>query len=98
MLPYYHTGMGDVFPYKARLPRVGHDVKVLFGEPLDLSDLTCNCNKAGVDQQKVWQEITGRVRAAMVELEDQSDPNTDQINVGRAPQRHESGHDRSTII
>ena len=98
MLPYYHIGMGDVFPYKARLPRVGRTVHVNFGRPLDLQDLTCNCNKEGVDQPKVWREITERVRGALLELEQQSDANTDQIEFGRAPQRHESGHDRTTAF
>jgi hypothetical protein len=90
--------MGDVFPYKARLPRVGHDVHVHFGEPLDLEDVTCNCNKAGVDQAKVWREITARVRGALLDLEQKAAPNTDQIASGSAPHRHESGHDRSTVI
>lgn len=36
VLPYYHTGMGDVFPYKARLPRVGHRVQVSFANSLAL--------------------------------------------------------------
>ena len=66
VLPYYHTGMGDVMPYKARVPRFGHNVTVTFGDPVALDDVTCNCNKKGCDQQKVWQEITNRVRASLV--------------------------------
>ena len=73
-------------------------VQVNFGKPLDLQDLTCNCNKVGVDQPKVWRSITDRVRDALLELEQQSASNTDQTEYGRAPHRHESGHDRTTVF
>jgi len=41
VLPFYHTGMGEVMPRKARVPRAGKDVHVVVGQPVDLSDLTC---------------------------------------------------------
>lgn len=66
MLPFYHTGMGDVMPYQARLPRWGHNVTVTFGDPVQLDDLTCKCNKKGCDQQQLWSEITRRIRTSLL--------------------------------
>jgi hypothetical protein len=58
--------MAAIMPYKARVPRFGHNVTVTFGEPLQLDDITCKCNKKGYNQEKVWQEITQRVRASLL--------------------------------
>jgi monolysocardiolipin acyltransferase len=96
VLPYYHSGMGDVVPYKGRFPRMGHTVTVTFGDPVDLRDLTCNCNVEGCDQMKLWQDITVRVSEALLELERQSEPNTDQYQLGRAPRRYAYNHDRKS--
>ncbi|KAK9837621.1 hypothetical protein WJX74_001596 [Apatococcus lobatus] len=75
ILPLFHSGMGRVLPKGSVVPRVGHEVTVLVGEPIDLSDITCRCNQSDIDQQQVWKEITARIRAAMVELEDKAPPN-----------------------
>ncbi len=53
ILPFFHSGMGRVLPKGSVRPRLGNVVTVLVGEPLDLSDITCNCNRNGVDQQQV---------------------------------------------
>lgn len=45
--------MGRVLPKGSVIPRVGHEVTVLVGEPIDLSDITCRCNRDGIDQQQV---------------------------------------------
>ena len=45
--------MGRVLPKGSIIPRVGHEVTVLVGEPIDLSDITCRCNQRGIDQQQV---------------------------------------------
>ena len=42
---------------------------------MDLSDITCRCNVAGVDQQQVWKDITLRMHQAMEKLEKSSPPN-----------------------
>lgn len=88
VLPFYHAGMGAVMPYKARLPHFGHNVTVTLGEPLDLSDLVCDCNSPACDQAEVWRAITGRVRDALQDLEVRTVDNVDQTKTGAAPQRH----------
>ena len=62
-MPMYHSGMGEVLPKHATLPRWGKQVTVVVGQPVDLSDLTCNCNKEGVDQREVGGVVTRTVGA-----------------------------------
>jgi hypothetical protein len=87
--------MGSVMPFRARFPRWGHNVTVTFGEPLVLSDLTCKCNEAGVDQQALWEQITKRIRIALLDLEVRTVNNPDQTKDGTAPSRHVFRHDGS---
>ena len=47
ILPFYHSGMARVLPYRAMVPRAGHSVHVMVGQPLDLSHITCKCNQQG---------------------------------------------------
>ncbi|KAJ9523269.1 hypothetical protein QJQ45_024065, partial [Haematococcus lacustris] len=79
VLPFFHSGMGDVLPLKASFFRVGHRIHVTVGQPLDLADLTCNCDAPGQDPQKVWEAIVRRMHAAMKELEATSPPNRNQV-------------------
>lgn len=92
VLPYYHSGMGAVMPYRARIPRLNHSVTVTFGDPVDLDDVACNCNKAGHNQRAVWKEITARVHSTLSDLETRSVANVDQTKDGWAPARHMVGH------
>jgi hypothetical protein len=79
-------------PYRARIPRINHSVTVTFGDPVELDDVVCNCNKAGHDQKAVWKEITARIHATLSDLEMRSVANVDQTKSGWAPARHLRGH------
>lgn len=47
ILPYFHSGMARVMPFKHTLPGVGHSVEVAVGQPVDLAHITCRCNQQG---------------------------------------------------
>lgn len=53
MLPFFHSGMGNVQPRGVAVPRVGQHVTVTVGEPLQLQHLTCRCNQPSEDQPTV---------------------------------------------
>lgn len=79
ILPFYHSGMGDVMPMHSVIPRVGAKVSVTIGHPIEVSDITCRCNQPGQDQQQVWKELTERLYTALKKLESESPSNTDQV-------------------
>ena len=68
-------------------------VTITVGEPLDLSDLTCRCHKAGVDQAQVWKDITSRMHEAMERLSAAAPPNPYQREnpVSSSPTRGRTG-------
>lgn len=65
ILPFYHSGMGRVMPEHGRIPRVGREVDITVGQPLDMSDLTCRCGQPGLDQKQARQLTTWRYRPSM---------------------------------
>lgn len=80
ILPFYHTGMGDVVPMLAKVPRVGKRIHVEMGQPLDLSHITCRCNKPGEEQGRVWADIAAAMHAELAALEARCPTkNTDQL-------------------
>jgi len=87
VLPFYHSGMGDVVPMLTVLPRPGNAVHVTVGKPIDLSAATCRCNDPSHDQQAVWREITALMRAEVAALEARAPPNRDQLQGRPEPER-----------
>lgn len=88
VLPFYHSGMGRVMPKKAVVPRPGHSVHVVVGQPVELSDLTCRCNQEGEDQRLVWRDITHRIGESLRQLEQCAPRNRDQVSGGQS--QHEA--------
>ncbi|KAL6774096.1 PGA6 [Auxenochlorella protothecoides x Auxenochlorella symbiontica] len=78
VLPFYHTGMGEVMPYRAVVPSVGRWVHILVGQPVELEDISCRCNRPGHDQKQVWRELTARIGQALQDLEARAPPNLEQ--------------------
>lgn len=60
LLPFHHTGMGDILPIGARLPRVGKRVRLRFGEVHDSDSGLADGSPA---------EITAWAEARLLELE-----------------------------
>lgn len=57
ILPFFHSGMGSVMPFKSIRPRLGNEIVVAVGQPLDLSHITCRCNQPGAWTQWWWQLV-----------------------------------------
>jgi hypothetical protein len=84
VLPFYHSGMARVMPRKGRLPRAGHAVHVVVGDPVELSDLVAACSAAdGEARRCAWRDIAERIAAALAALEAAAPRNPDQV-----PTRH----------
>ena len=77
-------------PRRGRLPRAGHRVAVLVGEPVELEDLVGGCSAGGPEARRcAWRDIAERVAAALRALEERAPPNPAQ-----APRRGEAGGGR----
>jgi monolysocardiolipin acyltransferase len=75
VLPFYHSGMGDVLPRKKRIPRPGNTVVVQVGDPVDLAQLATKCKSDTVEGQKcAWKEITAVIEESLRELESKTRP------------------------
>lgn len=84
VLPFYHSGMGDVMPKKARIPRPGNTVTVTFGRPIDLEALASQCaSETKEGRECAWKEITQRIDTALRALEAEMPPNKDQTRRSR---------------
>jgi len=58
ILPFYHSGMARVMPEHGRVPRVGQTVAVTVGEPIDVSDLTCQCSEGSTNVRQPLDPLT----------------------------------------
>lgn len=93
VLPFYHSGMGEVMPAGAVVPRIGKQVTVVVGRPIPLDDLTCRCTEKDV----VWKEITARIEESLVELEKQAPPNKQQ-NQEVESRKAQKAHKKASLV
>lgn len=61
VVPFYHTGMADLMPARAMVPRVGKRVTVTVGDPVEVGDLLRKCACQGGSRPEVWAEIAKRL-------------------------------------
>lgn len=80
-MPFYHSGMPTIQPKNSTLAGVGHRLHIAVGEPLEMTDLICNCGNPSNDQQQVWIAITARIQKALQTLESECPPNASQLAV-----------------
>jgi monolysocardiolipin acyltransferase len=82
VLPFYHSGMGDVMPRGGRIPRGKREIHVAVGTPVELNDLAVRCGVGDEQAQRcVWKEIGERIGEALRALEKQLPPNPAQETV-----------------
>jgi len=74
VLPWYHYGMHEVLPVGAKLPRRGHTVRVVFGEPLDCDDAYVRQKAAlggdpALSGPPLWEALAAAAHYALRRLE-----------------------------
>ncbi|CAG9466934.1 unnamed protein product [Pedinophyceae sp. YPF-701] len=79
VVPFYHSGMGDVMPLWSKFPSVGHDVRVAVGAPIEMDDVLCKCARKGGSTPDVWMEIASRIEQRLSQLAQEVPDNTDQL-------------------
>ncbi|WIA32912.1 hypothetical protein OEZ86_006083 [Tetradesmus obliquus] len=73
IVPFVHSGMREVLPKGALLPKVNQEVKVLVGEPIDVSDLLAAAAQQGWPEDTLYVRIAHRIGGRMAALKAQLD-------------------------
>lgn len=72
-LPFYHTGMGEVLPIGAKVPRRGKKIKLVFGAPIDYSEEfvaeVAGSDEAAQRGPKLWEALTAQAYDVLSSLE-----------------------------
>ncbi|KAF6264855.1 hypothetical protein COO60DRAFT_1266700 [Scenedesmus sp. NREL 46B-D3] len=73
IVPFVHSGMREVLPKGSLLPKVNQQVKVLVGEPIDVSDLLAAAAQQSWPDAQLYTRIANRIGGHMAALKAQLD-------------------------
>ncbi|CEO95301.1 unnamed protein product (mitochondrion) [Plasmodiophora brassicae] len=74
IIPIVHRGMQDVLPLHTWMPRFGHRVRVLCGNPIEYDDLVeVHANSGAVNDEPLYAAITRRIQDRLQEMTDELD-------------------------
>lgn len=68
VVPFVHSGMHEVMPRGALLPRTGKDVRVLVGEPVEVADLLEAARRDAWPEDELYKRIAARVGLSLQSL------------------------------
>ncbi len=60
--------MEDVQPRGSALPRLGHEVRILVGEPVPVADLMASAREEGWPPHRLYRAVTLRVAGELYRL------------------------------
>lgn len=78
-LPFYHYGMHHVLPVGAKLPRREHEIRLVFGEPVEwtadrLRDAARQPSGPPLEGQALWEALAGWAYRELRRLEAEVNP------------------------
>ncbi|KAK4778615.1 hypothetical protein SAY86_006143 [Trapa natans] len=73
VVPFVHTGMQDVMPIGAKIPRIGKTVIVLVGDPILFDDILNIEESKEVSRGKLYDSVASRIGVRLQELKNQLD-------------------------
>lgn len=73
VVPFVHTGMQDIMPVGAKLPRIGKTVTVLVGDPIEFDDLLAAGEKDNMPRGKLYDAVSTRIGDRLQKLKAQVD-------------------------
>ncbi|XP_057961144.1 uncharacterized protein LOC131153106 [Malania oleifera] len=73
VVPFVHTGMQEIMPIGAKVPRIGKTVTVLIGDPINFDDLLNLEGSEHVSRGKLYDAISSRIGQRLHELKVQVD-------------------------
>jgi monolysocardiolipin acyltransferase len=73
IVPFVHSGMEGVLPKGSLLPKTNREIKVLVGEPIDVSDLLAASQAHDWSDDQLYSRIAKRIGGRMAALKAQLD-------------------------
>jgi len=72
IVPYYHEGMGEMMQKGKKLPRMGTDMRVVVGEPIEIKDLVSAFAAGRLGERDLRNRVLERVETAIHQLKRKS--------------------------
>ncbi|VVA96577.1 unnamed protein product [Arabis nemorensis] len=73
VVPFVHTGMQDIMPVGASVPRIGKTVTVIIGDPIPFNDLLGIEGAKHVSRKQLYDAVSSRIGQRLYELKVQVD-------------------------
>ncbi|KAL1211730.1 N-acylphosphatidylethanolamine synthase [Cardamine amara subsp. amara] len=73
VVPFVHTGMQDIMPVGATVPRIGKTVTVIIGDPIHFNDLLGTEGAKHVSRKHLYDAVSSRIGQRLYELKSQVD-------------------------
>ncbi|CAH8361600.1 unnamed protein product [Eruca vesicaria subsp. sativa] len=73
VVPFVHTGMQDIMPIGASVPRIGKTVTVIIGDPIPFNDLLDTERAKHVSRKQLYDAVSSRIGHRLHQLKQQVD-------------------------
>ncbi|KAL0675711.1 hypothetical protein Bca4012_003692 [Brassica carinata] len=73
VVPFVHTGMQDIMPIGASVPRIGKTVTVIIGDPIPFNDLVDTEGAKHVSRKQLYDAVSSRIGQRLHQLKQQVD-------------------------
>ncbi|KAM1144584.1 hypothetical protein FF1_033366 [Malus domestica] len=95
VVPFVHSGMQDIMPIGASIPRIGNTVTVVIGDPIYFDDLLNSEGAKHVSRGKLYDAVSSRIGHRLSELKVQVDK---LAQVTRSQNLPAQNTDRAAVI
>ncbi|XP_010464077.1 PREDICTED: tafazzin-like [Camelina sativa] len=73
VVPFVHTGMQDIMPVGASVPRLGKTVTVIIGDPIHFNDILGTEGAKHVSRKHLYDAVSSRIGQRLYDLKTQVD-------------------------
>ncbi|KAG7576135.1 Phospholipid/glycerol acyltransferase [Arabidopsis thaliana x Arabidopsis arenosa] len=73
VVPFVHTGMQDIMPVGASVPRIGQTVTVIIGDPIHFNDILSTEGAKHVSRKHLYDAVSSRIGQRLYDLKVQVD-------------------------
>ncbi|ESQ49518.1 hypothetical protein EUTSA_v10020802mg [Eutrema salsugineum] len=94
VVPFVHTGMQDIMPVGANVPRIGKTVTVIIGDPIGFDDLLGIEGSENVSRKHLYDAVSLRIGQTLYELK----AKVDRVSLEQKSNMSHTSSDRAADI